>query len=111
MTGSYPKGTALFNVVLSGKPDFSTEVRAETARVSALNDTFTLATAHVVLVDGLVGAAVRAFLSTSTLLAKPISPTKVFGAIAPASDWMLAHLEPSGEAWTKAELVALVERA
>ncbi len=110
MNAPYPNGTALFNVVLSGKPDFSAEVRAETARVSALSNMFVLATAHVVLVEGLVGAAVRAFLATSNLIGKPATPTKVFGSTSLAADWVLSRLAPSGEAWTKEELVALVER-
>lgn len=111
MNVPYPKGTALFNVVLSGKPDFSAEVRKETARVSAFDDVFVLATAHLILVDGLVGAAVRAFLSTSMLVSKPPAPTKVFSDTGLAVDWVLARLDAGGERWTKAELLALVERA
>ena len=106
----YPRGTALLNLALSGKPDFSADVRKETARVSALPDIFVLATAHIVLVRGLVGAAVRAFLSTSVLMARPTRPTKVFGDTLPAVDWVLARLAPAGEAWTRQGLVAVVDQ-
>jgi hypothetical protein len=106
----YPAGTALLNLALSGTPNFSSEVRTETSRVSARPDIFVLATAHVVLVSGLVGAAIRAFLSTSLLLAKSTRPTKVFGDKAIASDWVKTQLAPSGETWTRAELVALIDQ-
>ena len=107
----YPKRTALFNVVLSGTPNFSAEVRAETARVSAIDDIFSLATVHVVLVGGLVGSAVRAFLATSMLVSKPPNPTKVFGELEPAAAWVLERLAPSGEKWTLEELCELVRSA
>ena len=111
MSKAHPKGTALFNVVLSGTPNFSTELRDETTRISARSDMFRLATAHLVLVEGFVGVAVRAFLGTSVLLGKAPTPTKVFGDTGLAVDWVLKLLEPSGEKWTKAQLLALVEQA
>ncbi len=109
MTRRYPKGAALFNVVLSGKPDFSSEVRAETARINGLGDIFVLGAAHVILVTGLVGAAVRAYLSTSMLVTRPVTPTKVFGEKRPAAEWLLERLTTSGETWSVDQLVQLVD--
>ena len=111
MSKAHPKGTALFNVVLSGTPNFSTELRDETTRISARNDMFKLATAHLVLVEGFVGVAVRAFLTTSVLLAKTPTPTKVFSSKELAADWVHGLLEPSGEKWTRDQLLALVAKA
>ena len=111
MAKAHPKGTALFNVVLSGTPNFSTELRDETTRISARSDIFNLATAHLVLIDGLVGVAVKAFLTTSLLLGKSPTPTKVFSSKELAVDWVHGLLEPSGEKWTKAQLLALVAKA
>jgi len=111
MSRAHPAGTALFNVVLSGTPNFSNELRDETTRISARKDMFTLATAHLVLVEGFVGVAVRAFLTTSMLLGKTSTPTKVFGKKDLAVDWVHGLLDPTGKTWTKEQLLALVELA
>lgn len=107
----FPKRCGLFNVILSGKPDFSSEVRAETNRIGALGDMYTLATAHVILVEGLVGSAVRAFLATSMLVSKPPTPTKVFGDKDLAVAWVLGRIAEAGEPWTSVQLRELLDRA
>lgn len=107
----YASKTALVNLILSGTPNFSSEVRAEVARMNGLTDLFQVGAAHVVLVPGLVGTTVRTFLSTSMLLVKPHAPTRVFGDAEPAARWLSELLRPPGEPWTAAQLTALFARA
>jgi hypothetical protein len=64
----YAGKTTLVNLILSGTPNFSGEVRAEVARMNGLTDLFPIAAAHVVLVPGIVGTTVRTFLYTSMFL-------------------------------------------
>ncbi len=95
---------ALFNVVLSGKPSFSQEVREETARMTRSESIFNLATAHLVLVEGLAGAATRAFLSTMVLVGRPRTPTKVFADREGAAAWIHGFCREGKERWTREEL-------
>jgi hypothetical protein len=85
-------GVAFVNVVVGGVPRFSQEVRDEAARQTAEIDPRDLATAHLVLVDGLVGSAVRAFMSTTMLIGRPPHPTKVFGDISSTARWLAIQL-------------------
>ncbi len=100
----YKKGSALFNIIVSGKPSFSQEVRDEVTRITSNDVIFNLASAHVLLVDGLVGSAVRAFLSTALLLSRSSTPNKVFGNLDTAAGWVKEKLEAGSEPWTHAEL-------
>lgn len=95
--------TALINLVLSGTPSFSAEVRDESARLTRDND-WTLGTAHIVLVDGFTGVAVRSFFSTMLLLGRPKVPTKVFGSLEDGCVWLEAILRSSDMPWTAASL-------
>jgi hypothetical protein len=107
----HPRGAALLNLMLSGTPSFSEEVRDETVRLMKLQDMFRLGAAHVVLLDGFKGTAVRAFISTVMLIARPPVPNKVFGDAESAAAWMLPMLAPGAEAWTAVEIVSLVKQA
>lgn len=69
------------NVMLGGKPNFSEEVRRETAKFPQRYSKHRAAVAHVVMLTGLAGVAVRAFTSTTLLLGRPSVPTKVFDKI------------------------------
>ncbi len=104
-------GSALFNVIVGGTPSFSEEVRNEVTRITADETIFSLASAHVLLVDGLVGSAVRAFLSTALLLSRTKTPNKVFAGVEPATKWVRERLAGGSIAWTEAELAALVREA
>jgi hypothetical protein len=105
----HPRGTALVNLMMQGKASFSEEVRDELVKQMKL-DTFRLGAAHVVLASGLTGTAVRAFLSTVILLGRPGIPTKVFSDTKSAAAWHLPLLAQGAEAWTLAELTALLEK-
>ena len=102
--------TCYANLIVRGVPKFTSEVRAAVEKLTRETDAWGRATAHVILVGGLTGSAVRAFLSTTTLVARPKTPTKVFGDTAAAAKWMSGHLATGGEPWTFADLHALFER-
>lgn len=105
----YKQGSALFNVIVSGTPSFSQEVRDEVTRITADDTLFNLASAHVLLVDGLVGSAVRAFLSTALLLSRTKTPNKVFANVKTSAGWVCERLTAGSESWKVEDLVAFVE--
>ncbi|MCU0656005.1 MAG: hypothetical protein MUF64_12330 [Polyangiaceae bacterium] len=107
----YPGQTALINLILSGTPRFSAEVRAEVGRMNNQDDLYVLAAAHVILVEGFLATAVRAFLSTTMLVVKPATPTKIFGDTTLAARWVAERLAASGERWTPEQLLALAKQA
>ncbi|MCB9598405.1 MAG: hypothetical protein H6719_37170 [Sandaracinaceae bacterium] len=79
------------NLIVRGRPNFDPAVRAEVRRLTE-RGIHHGGSAHVVLADGLVGAAARAFMSTSVLLGRPKNPTRVFGELDPAATWMAGQL-------------------
>jgi hypothetical protein len=103
----HPRGTGLLNVMLRGTPRFSEQVRDETVKLMKQAD-FRLGTAHLVLMGGLTGTAVRAFMSTVMLLARSPTPNKVFGDPGTATAWLAPLLAQGAEPWSSAQLVALV---
>ena len=108
----HERGAGLLNVVTGdGTPSFSEEVRHETVQLMKTPGMFTLGSAHIILFDGFKGTAVRAFMSTVMLLGRPPSPNKVFGDAEAAAAWLAPLLAKGAEAWSPAELVALVKRA
>lgn len=96
--------TALLNVICSGTPSFSPEVHRETSDQALTFGARGLGTAHLVMVDGLVGMTVRSFLSTISLVARSSGRTQVFGDFEEVSSWMLPRLEKGEVAWTDARL-------
>jgi hypothetical protein len=65
--------------------------------------------AHVVNAAGLAGTAVRTFLSTVLLVARPTAPHKVFANLAEGAAWLaplLAKDAKDGQLWTAAEILA-----
>lgn len=103
----WPDGAGWINLIVSGTPSFSEESRKEAAALSRRDDIFQLGTAHIVAVDGLRGAAVRAFLSTVFLLARTRTPTRVFGEIDGAAQWLGPKL---GQGFTADEVAAFCEQ-
>jgi hypothetical protein len=90
-----------FNVVVSGRPVFSDAVRDELVKILKDPRHHALATAHVVMIPGLAGAAVRAFLSTVSLLGRVRWPDKTFSEPRAAAQWIAPLLDKSGrEAWS-----------
>ena len=102
-------GAAMVNLVLTGTPSFSNEVREAATELTRENGDWGLSTAHVVLVEGFVGIATRSFLSTIILLGRPRTPTKVFGSLDDASRWVAGQLGPGG--WSAPMLVAACREA
>ena len=106
-----PSGSALLNLVVDGMPRFSGEVR-EAAKKHTQKGLHTVGAAHVILVPGLLGSAVRGFLGTTVLLGRPKNPTKVFGDLDAATCWMLGRLhDAGGPRWSADDLLATCQRA
>lgn len=104
----YPGGSAMINIFLSGTPKFSDEVREEVVRVNRDASLYPLGAARLILLPGLQGVAVRAFLNTVTLLSRQAArPTQAFGDLHEAAVWLTPRLERSGERWTVGEVVAV----
>jgi hypothetical protein len=103
-----PRGIGLLNVMLRGTPSFSEQVRDETVKLTK-QGYFRLGAAHLILVGGLTGTAVRAFMSTVLLLARSPAPNKVFGEPETAAAWLAPLLAQGAEPWSSAQLVALVQ--
>jgi hypothetical protein len=110
ISAQYKESTALFNVIVSGTPSFNDEVRKEVTRISADDTLYALGSAHVLLVEGFVGSAVRAFLSTALTLARAKTPNKVFADVDGAATWVKGQLEKGPVVWTPGDLVGLVRR-
>ena len=106
----FPEGAAMVNLVLRGAPRFEGEVLKETAALLKEVSPWRSATAHVILVDGFAGAAVRSFLSTLNLLARSSRPVKVSGDIESAVDWLSRTLEGHPSlSWSDAALREALE--
>jgi len=99
------RGGVFVSIAVEGVPRFSAEVRAEAARQTAATGKRDLVTCHLVLLRGLTGSAVRAFMSTMVLVGRPAHPTKVFGDPMVASRW-IANLVPrdDGSPWAPDDL-------
>ena len=83
----------LLNVIdAPGKmPRFTDELRHAGAAMSRAIDPLTAATAHVVLLDGLVGTSVRMFLSTLALLSRVPGVVSTCGQVDEGARWLAAH--------------------
>ncbi|MFO0615665.1 MAG: hypothetical protein U0414_23930 [Polyangiaceae bacterium] len=92
---------ACVDIIVNGTPSFTDEMRQETNRFAGDPKVFPRGMSHVVLMGGLAGSAVRAFIGTVMLLVKPPAPAKVFGDFDAASRWMQPLLGPS---WSVAEI-------
>jgi hypothetical protein len=84
---------ALLNVIdAKGKlPRFNDEVRQAAGRMAKAITPISTGTAHVLLMDGFSGAAVRMFLSTLTLLSRASSPTTVHSTVSQGAAWLVDH--------------------
>lgn len=80
------------NVVVSGTPFFPGDVREEITAISRDFGHRGLAQAHLILLEGFAGTAVRAFLSTVNLMSRAQVPMKVFAAREPTEAWLLEKL-------------------
>jgi hypothetical protein len=103
----YNGGIGLLDLILSGTPSFSNEVREEAVKLNRDPALFRLGIADTVLVSGFVGVAVRAFLATVALLARSSVPNRVLGSVAEAEEWLLPQLVKGGESWAAGDIVKL----
>jgi hypothetical protein len=114
-----PGGSACIDLVLSGTPKISEEVRREAEQFASDPRVFRRGIAHIIELPGLAGAAVRAFISTVILVARPPAPAKAFGDIKTASTWLVSKLTADGGSlaskteppviWTAGEVTAAYE--
>jgi len=106
------KKLAFVNVIVEGTPRFSKEVSDEASRQTQAGDGTDLASVHLILVGGLVGAAVRAFMGTVILVSRPKSPTKVMSDPKEAARFLALHLGAGGHRpWSEAEVLSVIEMA
>ncbi len=106
-----PEGTGLMNLVVSGTPAFSAEVR-EAVKEYTEHGVHNVGAAHIILVRGLLASAVRGFLSTAMLLGRPKNPTKVFAEVQPACQWMVRNTATTGgQEWTADDILDCCQRA
>jgi hypothetical protein len=100
---------AAMSIVVSGTPLFSDEMRAEMVKFLKDPKLQGLGNAHVVDVAGLAGTAVRTFLSTVLLVARPGAPHKVFAKLPEGASWLaplLSKDSKDGQSWSPADILA-----
>jgi hypothetical protein len=87
----------LFNVVdARGKlPRFNDEIRRAAGDMTRAVTPGSAGAAHVILVEGLAGVAVRMFLSTLTLLSRAATPTTIHSTVAEGATWLSRELAGS----------------
>ncbi len=98
----YPRGVVMTNVIVTGRPDFTQEVRDEVAKLYEAN-LFALGACHAVLVGGLAGVATRAFLGTVSLLRRSSSPSRVTSDLDSTAAWVHAQAN-AVESWNSSEV-------
>ncbi|MGH1346040.1 MAG: hypothetical protein ACRBN8_31035 [Nannocystales bacterium] len=98
---------ALVNIAADGTPSFSDDVRRISVELTRDPMLFQVARAHVILMTGFAGIAVRSFINTFLLLGRPPRPTRMLASIEEAAAWLPPFL-PEG-AWTPETLAESVE--
>jgi hypothetical protein len=93
------KDLAFCNVIVRGRPIFSEEVRRTAIRM-VVDSCYARGAAHLVLVEGLKGAAVRGFLGMVNLVGKARANVRVFSEIPTAARFLaeLADQQPGAVA-------------
>jgi hypothetical protein len=109
LAAKHDNDMAVLDVIVSGRPLFTDEVRDGLVRVLRDPRTQGRASAHVIEIGGLAGVTTRAFLSTAFLLARSPSPNKVFGDVASGAAWLAPILSKGSQAWSAAEMVAAAD--
>jgi hypothetical protein len=95
-----PHPAMLLNIAFSGRPNLDEEVRRLSMEYTGDATLFGLARAHVVLMSGLGGTAVRAFMATFILMGRPPRPTKVFSGIDDAARWLIDQAADTDLPWS-----------
>ncbi len=105
IAGRYPRQLGMFNVIAAGKPNFPEDVRGALTQLLADKDLHGCGAAHVILLDGMAGVAVRAFISTVVLLGRPPTPQRIFAGPSAAAAWFAPQLSAGGQAWTAEDIL------
>jgi hypothetical protein len=79
-------------IILPSDTIMTSEERARMVRIIKKWEHVRVASATVILATGVVGAAHRSVLTAFLLLAPPPHPTKVFGDLHAAVDWIAPHV-------------------
>jgi len=98
---TYPEGSACIDLVVSGTPSFSSEMRKESEQFASDAKIFPNGIAHIVLLEGLAGTAARAFISTVLLVARTPTPSKSFADSRTAAPWLRERL---GKGWSEVQI-------
>ncbi|MDD9942257.1 MAG: hypothetical protein OXU20_14520 [Myxococcales bacterium] len=95
------------SVIYSTKARMDTVERARMTELIKHGERGRVASATVILAEGLTGAMQRSVLTGMLLIVPPVHPQRVFGALRPALEWLLPHVRRvNGEAVTLAGLCA-----
>ncbi len=94
------------SLIVDSDPRLPSELR-EAAALLTQHGESGAAAAHVILVRGLPGVAIRTFFSTVRLLARPRVPTRVLEDREEAARWLAGILRSSDASWT-AQKVSVV---
>ena len=95
---------ALLNVVVSGRPIFPEPVREKCRQMISDGRPFNWAVAHLILLDSIAGAGVRAFLTASVFFARSPIPKRAFGKRGEACAWMAKTI-----GWTPVRVEQLLD--
>lgn len=106
----YGDRAALANLVADSDPRLPNELREAAAMIAEHGDSGAAA-AHVVLVRGLPGVAIRTFFSSMRLVARPRVPTRVFDDREEAARWLAGILRRGDPSWSAARVSAVFDRA
>lgn len=88
MARECPEGSACVDLVLGGTPDFSEPVRRAAVKLASDPHIFPYAYAHIIVMPGFAGTAVRSFIQTVITISRTPAPSKVFGDAATATSWL-----------------------
>lgn len=88
----HPGAGACIDVIVRGTPRFGDDVRRAAEEMARDPKIFERGIAHVTLIPGLAGTAVRAFIQTILLVTRPPTPTKVFADVGSATTWMTPRI-------------------
>ncbi|APR86386.1 Hypothetical protein A7982_11735 [Minicystis rosea] len=102
-------GYGLMNLFLRGTPRFTDEVRDEVVRLDRDAQFAPLGAARVILLPGLAGVAVRVFLNTVTLIARPARQVQAFSELAEAAAWLAPKLNAGGQTWAAPDIVTIAK--
>jgi hypothetical protein len=102
----YRERFGFLDVVVSGTPRFTDEVRNEVVRLIRDPNLQGRGSAHVILLPGLGGTTTRAFLSTVLLLGRSSTPAKVFGELSGGAAWLAPIVTDGGEVWSAEEVLS-----